>query len=104
MACRSQYVYTIAFTSALFQVTYKIRSAQALPSRVYIFPPLLVMGAATASNLLHGRFILGIDAGSSLRKNSAAINTELARFCETLPLVSLILSGIKISFQVCSKM
>jgi alkanesulfonate monooxygenase SsuD/methylene tetrahydromethanopterin reductase-like flavin-dependent oxidoreductase (luciferase family) len=57
------------------------------------------MGAATVSNLSHGRFVLGVGAGSSPMKDSETADIRVTRLRETLQLLRPILSGAKSSFQ-----
>jgi alkanesulfonate monooxygenase SsuD/methylene tetrahydromethanopterin reductase-like flavin-dependent oxidoreductase (luciferase family) len=90
----------LAFASALSQVTDKIRICTGVVNSSLRLPTLLAMGAATVSNLSHGRFVLGIGAGSSPMKYSDRTNDiRVTRLIETLQLVRAILPGDKTSFQ-----
>lgn len=90
---------TLAFASALCQVTDKIMICTGVVNSSLRLPTLLAMGAATVSSLSHGRFVLGIGAGSSPMKNRDTINIRVTRLRETLQLIRAILSGDKTSFQ-----
>jgi alkanesulfonate monooxygenase SsuD/methylene tetrahydromethanopterin reductase-like flavin-dependent oxidoreductase (luciferase family) len=89
----------LAFASALSQVTDKIRICTGVVNSSLRLPTLLAMGAATVSNLSHGRFVLGVGAGSSPMKNSDTADIRVTRLRETLQLLRSILSGAKTSFQ-----
>lgn len=90
---------TLAFSSALCQVTDKIRICTGVVNSSLRLPTLLAMGAATVSNLSHGRFVLGVGAGSSPMKNSDTVDIRVTRLRETLQFLRAILSGDKTSFQ-----
>jgi alkanesulfonate monooxygenase SsuD/methylene tetrahydromethanopterin reductase-like flavin-dependent oxidoreductase (luciferase family) len=90
---------TLAFASALSQVTNKIRICTGVVNSSLRLPTLLAMGAATVSNLSHGRFVLGVGAGSSPMKDSDTADIRVTRLRETLQLLRPILSGAKSSFQ-----
>ena len=89
----------LAFASALSQVTDKIRICTGVVNSSLRLPTLLAMGAATVSNLSHGRFVLGVGAGSSPMKDSDTADIRVTRLRETLQLLRPILSGAKSSFQ-----
>jgi alkanesulfonate monooxygenase SsuD/methylene tetrahydromethanopterin reductase-like flavin-dependent oxidoreductase (luciferase family) len=90
---------TLAFASALSQVTDKIRICTGVVNSSLRLPTLLAMGAATVSNLSHGRFVLGVGAGSSPMKDSDTADLRVTRLRETLQLLRAVLSGAKTSFQ-----
>src|ERR671932_1801824 len=89
---------TIAFASALSQVTDKISICTGVVNSSLRLPTLLAMGAATVSNLSHGRFVLGVGAGSSPMKDSETADIRVTRLPETLQLIRPIRSGAKSSF------
>lgn len=91
---------TVAFASALSQVTNRIRICTGVVNSTLRLPTLLAMGAATVSNLSQGRFLLGVGAGSSPMKDSgSSAGDRVTRLRETLQLLRGILSGAKTSFQ-----